>query len=100
MENITMNPTITATITSAWQLPLSATAGCAMGVRTTGAPAALATLEVQGIAVRPAAFATAAAPCAAVTADATKRQRGLAGTRHSGTNAAYVWGSPAWSPPI
>ena len=83
MENMT-NP-VFPVMTSAWQPTLSATLGCATS--------ALATLEVQGIAARPATLATGLAPFA------VKRER-IAGTDHRGTNAAYVPGIHAWSPPI
>ena len=93
MENMT-NP-VFPVMTSAWQPTLSATLGCATS--------ALATLEVQGIAVRPATVATAFAPFAgaplALASTAAKRER-IAGTDHRGANAAYVPGLPAWSPPI
>ncbi|GAA4093380.1 hypothetical protein ACFFOS_10180 [Nocardioides kongjuensis] len=88
MENMT-NP-VFPVMTSAWQPTLSATLGCATS--------ALATLEVQGIAARPATAATGFAPFA-VAAKAVKRER-IAGTDHRGSNAAYVPGVHAWSPPI
>ncbi|MCR1785962.1 hypothetical protein KVF89_25740 [Nocardioides carbamazepini] len=96
MENTTMNP-VFPVMTSAWQPTLSATLGCATS--------ALATLEVQGIAARPATVPTAFAPfagasCVAVAADAAKRERAITGTDHRGSNAAYVPGLLAWSPPI
>ena len=85
-------------IVTSWQLPLSlsATRGCAAS--------ALATLEVQGIAVRPTAPKAAFAACAGVVADvatdltAVKRDR--AGMDHTRIAAVYVPGSLAWSPPI
>lgn len=88
MENMTMNPVIPANA-SAWQLTLSASLGTATS--------ALATLEVQGIATRPAT--TLVAPCAAVATDAAKRERAFTGKGHRGV-FAIVPGSPAWSPPI
>ncbi|WP_181410980.1 hypothetical protein [Nocardioides humi] len=86
---MTMIPAIPV-MTSARQLSLSAVLGCAT--------AALPTLEVQGIAARPATANAVFAPFASPAADAAKRER-TAGTAHRG-NAATVWGSPAWSPPI
>jgi hypothetical protein len=77
-------------MTSAWQPTLSATLGCATSV--------LATLEVQGIAARPATLVTDFAPVA-VAAKAVKRER-IAGTDHRGGNAAFIPGVHAWSPPI
>ncbi len=73
MKNMTLKPATTA-MTSAWQPTLSATLGCA----TT----ALATYEVQGIAVRP----------------VIERDRAVAGAAHRGGFAAKP-GSLAWSPP-
>ncbi|MBM0126314.1 hypothetical protein [Pimelobacter simplex] len=89
MENMT-NP-VFPVMTSAWQPTLSATLGCATS--------ALATLEVQGIAARPATLPTAFAPSTVVATDVAKRER-IAGTDHRGTNAAFVPGVHAWSPPI
>lgn len=95
MENMTMNP-VFPVMTSAWQPTLSATLGCAT--------AALATLEVQGTVARPATAPTAVTPFAgapfAVVAIDAKRERAIAGTDHRGSNAAYVPGPLAWSPPI
>ncbi|WGY00513.1 hypothetical protein QI633_18440 [Nocardioides sp. QY071] len=88
MKNMT-NP-VFPVMTSAWQPTLSATLGCATS--------ALATLEVQGIAARPATALFAVAPFAVVATDAVKRER-IAGTDHRGANAAYVPGPLAWSPP-
>ncbi|GAA3539608.1 hypothetical protein [Nocardioides daeguensis] len=88
MENMT-NP-VFPVITSAWQPRLSAL-GCATS--------AFATLEVQGIAARPATVATGVEPFAVVAAEAAKRER-IAGTDHRGSSAAYVPGVHAWSPPI
>ncbi|GAA4808080.1 hypothetical protein ACFQ0K_02620 [Nocardioides caeni] len=90
MENITMNP---MTIPSCWQLALSA---CDQ------ATFALATLEVQGIAVRPMTdVARATFAFDAVAATDVKRERAATGTDHDGTiNAAVaVPGIAAWSPP-
>lgn len=80
---------------TSWQLPLSvsATPGCAVS--------ALATLEVQGIAVRPiAAFAAFAGVVADVATDLTAVKRDRAGMDHARIAAVYVPGSLAWSPPI
>ena len=94
MENITMIP---MTDVNVWQISLTAL-DCATS--------ALATLEVQGIAVRPAAptsaaFAPFAAGEAALADDVTavKRERALTGMGHRGNTTAYVPGSPAWSHP-
>ena len=94
MENITMIP---MTDVNVWQISLSAV-GCATS--------ALATLEVQGISVRPAAPASAAfAPFAAgdaalaIDVTAVKRERALTGMGHRGNTTADVPGSPAWSHP-
>ncbi len=102
MENITMTPATTGTATSGtWQLALSPSAslGCAAF--------ALRTVEVQGIAARPAAptaafapFGAVAAAAVAIDAPAVKRERAIAGTGQHGTTAVYVPGSLAWSPPI
>lgn len=87
MENITMNP---MTIPSCWQLALSS---------LDQATSVLATLAVQGIAVRPVTNAApvAFAAGAAVVATDVKRDR-AAGTDHDGTTVA-IPGLPAWSPP-
>lgn len=94
MENITMIP---MTDVNVWQISLTAL-DCATS--------ALATLEVQGIAVRPAApasaaFAPFAAGDAALATDVTavKRERALTGNGHRGITSAVVPGSPAWSHP-
>ncbi|TNM37628.1 hypothetical protein FHP29_17705 [Nocardioides albidus] len=95
MENITMQPVFPA-MTSAWQLPLSASFGHA-----TSAPA---TLEVQGFATRPAMGTTVFGTCALVAIDAAERKFAIAGAVATkgrlGSNAAYVPGPLAWSPPI
>jgi hypothetical protein len=84
-------------IVTSWQLSLapSATRGCAAS--------ALATLEVQGVAVRPSAPNAAFAPFAGVVADVatdlTAVKRNRAGMGHTRIDAVYVPGSPAWSPP-
>ncbi|MDQ6524418.1 hypothetical protein RB608_12435 [Nocardioides sp. LHD-245] len=96
MENMTMNP-VFPVMTSAWQPTLSATLGCAAS--------ALATVQVQGSAVRPATAPTtvapfAGAPFAVVATDVAKRERAIAGTDHRGINAARLPGLHAWSPPI
>ncbi len=94
MNNIVMIP---MTDENVWQLSLSALA-CATS--------ALATLEVQGIAVRPStADAAALAPIAAISGDAAqadgptvKRERATSGKGQRGF-AAHVPGPPAWSHP-
>lgn len=93
MKNITMIP---MTDTSAWQLSLLAL-DCATS--------ALATLEVQGIVVRPtapnAAFVPFAAAGSAVAGEPTavKRDRANTGKGYRGVIAAHVLGPSAWSPP-
>lgn len=95
VKNIVMIP---MTDENVWQLALSAL-DCATS--------ALATLEVQGFAVRPStADAAAFAPIAAnggelAQADgpSVKRERGTTGIGHRGAIAAHVPGPPAWSHP-
>lgn len=93
MKNITMIP---MTDSSAWQLSLLAL-DCATS--------ALATLEVQGIVVRPtapnAAFATFAAAGSAVAIEPTavKRDRAHTGRGYRGVVAVNAPGPSAWSPP-
>ena len=90
METMTMYPFSTAN-SSAWQLSLSAL-GCATS--------ALATLQVQGIAMRPATIPTVFAPFALVATDAAPRKRAITAKAVRGSDAAHVPGLPAWSPPI
>jgi hypothetical protein len=94
MENITMIPMSDVNV---WQISLTAL-DCATS--------ALATLEVQGVDVRPAvpasaAFAPFAAGVAAEVIDPTavKRERALTGKGQRGNTSAHVLGSPAWSHP-
>lgn len=85
------------TVTS-WQLPLlvSASRGCAAS--------ALATVKVEGVAVRPSApkaafVAFTGAMDVATDLTTVKRDRAHTGMGQTGITAAYVPGSLAWSPP-